>query len=144
MDIIERLDGIYAGFVEEAGAGQENGWRAALSVMASGRNAELEHASRRFASQLQAALEEFSSSRPSPEDTAQVAAYVMDKDRDEERVQIRLMLTAVMGYLVPLVERLSPKDAARLCEELDRRYRRADRTPVMNELRGALAAKAAE
>ncbi len=96
----------------------------------------------RFADDLRALLEDFSSREPCSADVREVLSWIYDASkRFTQPRTARWMLLAVHGLTAPLTDRLSPDDARALHEAYSGSYRRWERLPNQVELLKKLKAK---
>lgn len=87
-------------------------------------------------------MERFKERSPASEDVRAVMTYVFDRGRAKNRSNtVNLMLIAVQGNLAPLVELLSPDDAAPLLAEYTGAFPPRRMLPVQKQLLAALEAR---
>ncbi len=96
----------------------------------------------RFADDLRALLEDFSSQEPCSADVRELLAWIYDAPKRFPRPRTASwMLLAVHGLTSPLTDRLSSEDARSLCEDYSKRYKRWERLPNQVELLKKLKAR---
>lgn len=89
----------------------------------------------RYAEDARALLTAFAASKPGSEDTAAVLRELFSAAEANRDAQCAYwMLIAVQGLGLPLVEALTPADAAALCGAYRKQYPRRMRLPVQDEI----------
>ena len=135
MTTLEKLKEIYAEYYSgmEQVRESERGLRGAMNVFVLGpkdRNA----CNIRFNEKAKAALAE-----SAPEEAGELVDFVLSQGwAHRDWLAVELMLTAVHGYLTPLLPLLPPEQRKQLGLWYDRCYPRINRTPVMRSFRKAL------
>ena len=98
----------------------------------------------RFVDDLEAAIAAYAAEEPSSEEARAVLEYIYTvPGAHREPKSVYWMLVAVHGLTLPLVERLSPADAAALARLYAGAYRRWERLPAQKQALAALKKQAA-
>lgn len=92
-----------------------------------------------FAKKLEALIGEFASADPTSAEVREVLSYIYNMPAEHrEPLSSYWMLNAVQGLTLELTDKLSPEDAAALCKEFSKLYKRWERLPVQQKIYSAL------
>ena len=136
MDIIEKLGGIYQEYFQQMKQvhDEEKGMRGAMSVFVLGQRDRSQ-----CTAQFNKAVQEALAQVETQDDARRVIDYVLRQGlENRDWIAVSLMLTAVHGYLVPLLDKLTPEERQRLLVWYDKAYPKRNCTPVMRSFRKSL------